>query len=103
MINRLRLRIAQGAQERIAKESPIYFIEKNHNESTIRKVEINRFGVVQDWPKDFFDQSDREVEAILLAAARKELNERVASSEHSKPKLKPTIIRKRRDANSDQR
>lgn len=100
LINRLRLRIAQGTQERIATESPIYFIEKNDSASTIRKVEINRFGVIQDWPEDFFDQSDREVEKILFAAARKEFNER---AENTEAKSKPTIIRKRRDANSDQR
>lgn len=102
MINRLRLRIAQGNHERLAEESPIYFIEKNETASYIRKVEINRFGVVQDWPEDFFDQTDREAENILLAAARRDFNER-ASSPTPPTKLKPAITRKRRDANSDQR
>ncbi len=96
MINRLRLRIAQGDQENIAKESPIYFIEKSENSSKARKVEINRFGVIQDWPEDFFDQSDREVEAILLAAARKELSERKKSAS------KPSIARRRKGENPDQ-
>lgn len=103
MINRLRLRIAQGNQERLGEDSPIYFIEKNEAASSIRKVEINRFGVIQDWPEEFFDQSDREVENILVAAARREFNERESSSDKPQPKLKPLIIRKRRDANSDQR
>ncbi|MDF9617699.1 DUF3696 domain-containing protein [Pseudomonas entomophila] len=103
MINRLRLRIAQGNQERLGEESPIYFIEKNEGASSIRKVEINRFGVIQDWPDEFFDQSDREVENILVAAARKEFNERQNPGDKPKPKLKPIITRKRRDANSDQR
>lgn len=97
MINRLRLRIAQGTQENIKNESSIFFIEKNSNASKIRKVEINRFGVIQDWPDDFFDQGDREIESILIAAARKEFNEREETT------AKPLITRKRKDANSDQR
>ncbi|MFI7837072.1 AAA family ATPase [Pseudomonas asiatica] len=103
MINRLRLRIAQGNNERLAEEAPIYFIEKSEITSSIRRVEINRFGVIQDWPEDFFDQTDREVEAILAAAAHREYKERAIANNGAETKTKPTITRKRRDANSDQR
>jgi predicted ATPase len=96
LINRLRLRIAQSNQSELESRSPVYFIEKSDGASTIRNVEINRFGVVQDWPVDFFDQSDREIEAILLAAAKKEAGERTQ-------KTNPVIVRTRRNANSDQR
>ena len=38
-----------------------------------RDVQVNEFGTMMDWPKGFFDQSQREIEEILLAASRKGL------------------------------
>jgi len=71
LINRLRLRIVQGKQVGLGENTPIYFIEKKEAKSYFRKVVINTYGAISDWPDDFFDQTDREVEAILLEASKK--------------------------------
>ncbi|MDC7814425.1 DUF3696 domain-containing protein [Pseudomonas sp. BLCC-B112] len=71
MINRLRLRIAQSRTSNISDRSSILFIEKTNGKSSFRPVDITKFGSIIDWPKDFFDQTDTEVENILLEAAKK--------------------------------
>lgn len=71
LINRLRLRIVQSRSDDIRNRSSIVFIEKSDGKSSLRTVNISQFGAIQDWPKDFFDQTDIEVENILLEAGRK--------------------------------
>ena len=39
-------------------------------------VEINKYGSVIDWPVDFFDQTDREIERILFEASLKRKKEK---------------------------
>jgi predicted ATPase len=34
-------------------------------------VDINEFGAILDWPDGFFDENQREAEAILRAATTK--------------------------------
>lgn len=71
MINRLRLRIAESRDSSISDRSTIVFIEKDKGKSSLRKVDITKFGSIVDWPKDFFDQTDIEIENILLEATKK--------------------------------
>ncbi|MCK8655462.1 DUF3696 domain-containing protein [Pseudomonas umsongensis] len=71
MINRLRLRIAESRDNAISDRSTIVFIEKDNGRSSLRKVDITQFGSIIDWPKDFFDQTDIEIENILLEATKK--------------------------------
>ncbi|MCX9094182.1 DUF3696 domain-containing protein [Providencia rettgeri] len=71
MINRLRLRVVQDQlDERISKSS-LYFINKDMNFSVFEKVEINKFGAIPKWPEEFFDQTDKEIEKILMEASNK--------------------------------
>ena len=73
LINRIRFRAAAAD----AKSNPwveavkVYFVEKGEQGSSFREVNINEFGAILDWPDGFFDQSQRETEAILRAAASK--------------------------------
>lgn len=71
MINRLRLRIAQSEASEVKNSTSVYFISKENGLSSFDNVNINSYGSISKWPKDFFDQTDREIETIMMAAARK--------------------------------
>jgi predicted ATPase len=71
LINRLRYRAASAPTDSFSKLMTLYFVEKQADVTVYRDVVINEFGAILDWPAGFFDQSQREVEDILLAATRK--------------------------------
>lgn len=71
MINRLRLRIAQSRDSELENRASIFFITKNESRSVFDEIKINRYGAIKDWPKDFFDQSDSEIEKILIEGSKK--------------------------------
>ncbi|MNG01964.1 hypothetical protein D3C84_849660 [compost metagenome] len=71
MINRLRFRIAQSRTDNINNGSSILFIEKAGGKSSFRQVDITQYGSISDWPEEFFDETDKEVESILLEATKK--------------------------------
>ena len=79
-VDRLRYRIAAGSTENeLNRQTKIYFVEKDSQESSFREVVINEFGAIPDWPEGFFDQSQKQAENILLAAAKKRLANRSKS------------------------
>lgn len=71
IINRLRRRIAQSRDHSTKEKSSVLFIEKEAGATVFRQININTFGAIIDWPKDFFDQTDEETENILLEATLK--------------------------------
>lgn len=71
IVNRLRLRAATAFEDSISSLLRLYFVEKAKGTSVYRDVSINKFGAIPEWPKGFFDQTHKEIEDILLAAARK--------------------------------
>jgi len=71
LINRLRYRAASAPTDSLSKIMKLYFVEKQGGLTVYRDVIINEFGSIVDWPVGLFDQSQREVEDILLAATRK--------------------------------
>lgn len=76
-IDRLRFRIAAASpQDEINKQAKIYFVEKLFQGSSFREVVINEYGAISNWPEGFFDQSQRQAEEILRAAATKRKGER---------------------------
>jgi predicted ATPase len=75
LINRLRFRAAEAPTDSLSKLIKLYFVEKYNNVTHYRDVVINQYGAIVDWPTGFFDQSQREVEDILLAATRKAKSE----------------------------
>ncbi|MCC4818489.1 hypothetical protein BCU85_07665 [Vibrio lentus] len=77
MINRLRYRIALSDNEDINKMSSIYFVNKENGLTRFDDVFISKYGVIKEWPDDFFDQTQNEVEGILIAAANKKKLERI--------------------------
>jgi len=77
LINRLRFRTAAAIESNPWMESlKVYFVERKEKGTTFRDVQINEYGAVLDWPEGFFDQGQREAEAILRAATVKRKSKR---------------------------
>ena len=77
LINRLRFRVAAAVEPNPWVEAvKMYFVECPPEGSTFQEVKINEYGAVVDWPDGFFDQSQQEAEAILMAAVKKRKNKR---------------------------
>ncbi|WP_255420285.1 DUF3696 domain-containing protein [Pantoea sp. 3_1284] len=62
-------------------ETSLYFITKEKGYSEFQPVSINKYGSVIEWPKDFFDQTDREIERILYEASLKRKREKEKEKE----------------------
>lgn len=71
MINRLRYRSAISEGKDIADSVILYFVEKKEGQSDYRKIKINEFGVIEDWPKGFFDENEEIASEILKAGMQK--------------------------------
>ncbi|MEA5580325.1 DUF3696 domain-containing protein [Nodularia harveyana UHCC-0300] len=71
LINRLRYLSANSEDNQIHKDVIIYFVEKQGEKSKYRPVRINDFGVIENWPKGFFDESEQNSRAIIKAAMEK--------------------------------
>lgn len=77
LVNRLRYRIASAEGDRLSQIVQNYFVEKDaQGASVFRPVKVNQYGAITEWPKGFFDQSQREIEQILMAGAMKKKAER---------------------------
>ena len=75
LINRLRYLVAKSDDEIIAKDTMIYFVEKEDGHSIYRSVTINKYGVIDDWPKGFFDESEEIAAKTLKAGMEKRKRE----------------------------
>lgn len=71
LIDRLRLRIALSRDDRVRPLLNILFSEKDGPDSRLVPIDISEYGAVLNWPKDFFEQSQRDVAALIEAASRK--------------------------------
>lgn len=71
IIERIRFRIASDASDRLIKETKIYFLEQKLEGTELRTVELTNYGAIEDWPENFFDQSQAESERIILAALKR--------------------------------
>lgn len=76
LINRLRYRSVISENEEISKNVMIYFVEKENGKSHYNQVRINKFGVIEDWPKGFFDENEKNSAHILKAAMSKRKKEK---------------------------
>ena len=75
LINRLRYLVAKSENERVAEETMIYFVEKEDGHSIYRDITINKYGVIDDWPKGFFDEAEDLATIIMKAGMEKRKNE----------------------------
>jgi predicted ATPase len=77
MVNCLRLRAAEATDDDSFRDvMALYFTELGDEGSEYRRVEITEYGTVKDWPRGFFDETQRQSEAILAAAIAKRRNTR---------------------------
>ncbi len=73
IINRIRLRIAEGSKSSPWQEATkVYFVEKKESGSSFREVSINEYGAIQDWPEGFFEEGLLETEKRIRAMALKQ-------------------------------
>jgi predicted ATPase len=78
LVDRFRLRIALSSSDSVRPLINILFSEKSAGQSTLTPLEISEFGSIANWPKDFFDQSQRDVGRIVKAASEKRSKRRGA-------------------------
>lgn len=75
LINRLRYLVAKTDEDKIADDTIIYFVEKEDGHSVYRPITINKYGVIDDWPKGFFDESEDIANMTLKAGMEKRKRE----------------------------
>ncbi|MCW5822208.1 MAG: DUF3696 domain-containing protein [Cyanobacteria bacterium TGS_CYA1] len=71
IINRLRYRAVLSEGKEVAENVIIYFVEKQGGHSRYSPIKINKYGVIDNWPKGFFDESEETSASILKAAMEK--------------------------------
>jgi predicted ATPase len=69
-LERLQLRIAEG--EIRTDEVAVYFCEAGERGSTLRALDINLYGEINNWPTDFFGDPMKDQFQRLDAAAKRE-------------------------------
>ena len=72
-INRLRRRIAEDPTDTLKNKVNILFVHppKDGQGAVIEPLQIDRFGVIENWPPDFLPEAADEAEAIFLAGLGK--------------------------------
>jgi predicted ATPase len=76
LINRLRYLVAISEKDSLSRNSILYFVEKEEGYSKYNEIRINKYGVIKDWPKGFFDESEKLASKMLEAAMNKRKRER---------------------------
>lgn len=71
LLSRLRRRIAEDPSDELVDAVAVYFVEQIDDESHFRRVAVNEFGGVEDWPAGFFDQAASDSRALLEAGLAK--------------------------------
>jgi len=69
-LQRLQRRVAEGVLE--PKDVALYFCEAGSQGSELRQLQVNLYGDVVNWPKDFFGDPTTDLSARIEAAARLE-------------------------------
>jgi len=80
LISRLRLRVAEDDTDRVQRTVGLLFAERTTGATQYRRVAMNEFGGIDNWPQDFFDQSTEEAQAILRASVTKRRRQATAGS-----------------------
>jgi predicted ATPase len=75
LINRLRYHSVISEDSTFSDKIIMYFVEKVQGKSNYRPIKINKYGVIEDWPKGFFDENEENSASILRAAMNKRKRE----------------------------
>ena len=76
LIDRFRLRIALSNKSNFSQKVNIAFSYKENGETQLTDVVINEFGAIQNWPRDFFEQSQSDVAHLIKASSNKRKSKR---------------------------
>jgi predicted ATPase len=71
LINRLRFRAAVSDDDTVSRDTLLYFVEREKGRSHYRPIRINQYGVINEWPAGFFDETEDLAASILEAGAGK--------------------------------
>lgn len=72
LLRRLQRRIAE---EKFADRSAVlYFCERINGESTLKKLDLDSFGKIRNWPKGFFGDEMTELAAMSEAVIKRKTN-----------------------------
>jgi predicted ATPase len=74
LIDRFRLRVALSDTDSVRPLVNILFSEKANGQTDLTSIDLNEYGGVLKWPKDFFEQSQKDVSRILRATAKRRKN-----------------------------
>ena len=75
LVDRLRLRIVCDDSDLLLDSTKIFFFSQQTGVTTYREIAVNEYGAIEDWPDDFFDQSQKQSEQITMKALeRRRLN-----------------------------
>lgn len=85
LVSRLRFLSAMAQDTDFAQHTKIYFVEKPQEESVYREITISDTGVIRNWPEGFFDESEKNAEALIRAQIKKN-RERRAIQKEADPK-----------------
>lgn len=72
-INRLRRRIAEDQTDKLGDKVSILFVHppQDGRGANIEPLQVDRYGIVENWPPDFLPEASDEAEAIFLAGLEK--------------------------------
>ena len=71
LVNRLRYWAAATSEPTMADSIALYFVEQIDRQSQYRRVIVNEYGVLEEWPVGFFDETENSAASILEAGIRK--------------------------------
>lgn len=71
LLRRLQRRVAEGAIK--ADQTKLYFCDYQNAASSLTPLELNMFGEIENWPKDFFGDEFSEIAAIRKAGLEKKM------------------------------
>jgi predicted ATPase len=69
LVNRLQLRLGEG--KITPADTALYFCERNEGESRLKELDVDMFGNISNWPRDFFGSPLKESAARLEAEIRR--------------------------------
>jgi predicted ATPase len=73
LITRMRRRVAEDESNTLRNKINLTFIESNENSILFRNIDLDDFGTIEYFPKDFIEKPDIELKAILKAQMKKRL------------------------------
>lgn len=75
LVNRLCYHSAIAEGEKVSDEVVVFFVERKDGQSVYQEIKINKFGVIRDWPRGFFDENEENATKILKAVMEKRKRE----------------------------